>query len=199
VEHALSLDKGSKWVVCRSSAKLHPNHWYYIVGTLTVGDPDADGLILRLYVNGTKEDEEASDKGTQHQPGGLDRFCIGGESGGGYGPFIGAIGDVSVWQVPLAQESINNTWFNRVHPEYHDTNLVGHWKMNEGALPAGSEASAAIVSSAAIAPPWDVARTNAVHVYDYSIYSNQGVVLGRPRSSATTVPIYHRPGKQEVK
>lgn len=140
-------------------------------------------------MNGVKEDEEVSDRASQHRPESLDRFSIGGESGGGYGPFCGVIADVSVWQYALMQETIANNWVGRTPPDLHDTHLVGHWKMNEGHLPAAVDASPQITSSAPM-PVWDITRSNAQHVLDYSIYSNQGVVIGRPRSSVTTVPVY---------
>jgi hypothetical protein len=48
VEHALSLNHGESYLVCRSSARLHPNHWYYLVGTLTIGETDSEMLNLRV-------------------------------------------------------------------------------------------------------------------------------------------------------
>jgi len=238
VEHALALGHGDAWLVCRSSARLHSHHWYYVVGTLTIGEMETDGLNLRvrapraafetprappsrrrgdpwrlfrpdapitepvrhprapprraaqLFINGVKEDEEVSNKASLHRPESLDRFSIGGESGGGYGSFCGVIGDVSVWQYALTQDTIASTWVNRHQLDVsHDTHLVGHWKMNEGHVPARIEASPHITSSAP-PPVWDITRSNAQTVLDYSIYSNQGVVIGPPRCSATTVPIY---------
>jgi len=170
-----------------------------VVGTLTVGGRDeseSEFLFLRVYVNGVKEDEEIDDKAAQHSAAHLDRFVIGGESGGGYGPFIGAIGDVSVWDYALMPESIANTWVNRNPPDLHDTHLVGHWKLNEGHSPAAIDASTTIVSTAS-APVFDISRTNTMHVYDHSIYGNQGVVMGNPRCTATTVPLYYDMRKQQ--
>lgn len=145
----------------------------------------------QLYVNGVKEDEESVPNSSLHRAGGLDRFCIGGESGGGFGSFCGAVCDVAVWQHALTHEWVNSAWFNKSQPDVHDTHLVGYWRMNEGHVPARLDASPNIARGDDDAPPvWDAARTNTQHVFDYSIYGNQGVVVGRPRSAATTLPLY---------
>lgn len=142
-------------------------------------------------MNGAKDDEEVGGGASSLRADHLDRFCIGGESGGGYGPFIGAIADVSVWSYALMPESIANSWVNHAQPELHEPHLVGHWKLNEGHLPAATDASPNLVSAAGAAPLGDVARTNLQTVFDYSIYAQQGVVLGAPRCSATTCPLYY--------
>lgn len=101
-----------------------------------------------------------------------------------------------MWDHALVPESIANTWVNRNTPDLHDTHLLGHWKLNEGHSPAAIEASTTIVSTAS-PPVFDIARTNTMHVYDHSIYTNQGVVVGNPRCTATTVPLYFDARKQQ--
>src|SRR5262249_47661856 len=56
-----------------------------------------------------------------------------GESGIGYGYYQGVLDEVRLWNVALAQATIQS-WMDRevgsLHPAY--SNLIGYWRFNEG-------------------------------------------------------------------
>ena len=140
----VNIGDGANRVDINTGGEIANDRWY----TLGVSF-DRDGL-MKMYQDGALIDSaDISHIGDITTGEGL---FIGTDVNGAFA-FSGAIAELRIWDTVLEQEVIGD-WYcarpNQSHPAFHQ--LLGYWKMNEGA--------------------------GQLQVEDYSVHDNHGAILG---------------------
>lgn len=119
---------GSTWSnITTTGLNLKDNQWHYVVGQKTSSS-------VEIYVDGVLKITSANTGTITYNQG--SNFVIGKHGNGGNTyDFVGLIDDVRIYNRPLTSQEISATYTNAT------SDLVAHWKLNEGSGTAISDSS----------------------------------------------------------
>jgi len=141
---SFGIEDGTPGVMVYSPPISETNAWYHLAGTF-------DGTTAKYYLNGALTD---SAQFTGPIGSTLSRFALGNYDGslpaGCY--YHGWIGDVSIYEVALTADQIQNTYCSQ---EYPATGLISRWQFDEGSGTALND-SAGSNDGVRVGPAWSI-------------------------------------------
>jgi hypothetical protein len=126
------IELSPQFLELTTETSIEANQWYHVamVYEYNTSNPASPYSSLNLYINGKKDNAEATGGGTGNVDNGLYGIVVGELRSAVNSQFQGNINELRMWSTARTKEEIRNNMFEELNGD--EAGLIGYWPMDDG-------------------------------------------------------------------